>query len=361
MSEGLEYQQKNMPFRRLGSSGLRVPVLSLGGWLTFGGTVTSDPAKEIIKTALENGINMFDEAEEYNKGKSEAELRFFPESSGRILRELNVRRGDLIITTKIFWGTRPGPNNGGLSRKHIIEGLRESLVRLQTDYVDVVFAHRADVHVPMLEVVRAFSWVIDQGLAYYWGTSEWAAQQIEEAIQIATQYGLHAPVAEQCQYSLLHRERPEAEYASLYKKYGYGTTIFSALYFGFLTGKYNDGIPAGTRFDNHKDNFRTIIEKLETEEGQRQIAQVKELTSLAQKELDCTVAQLALAWVLRNPNTSTIILGATRPEQLLSNLKAIEVYPKLTSGIMDRIEKILGNKPPEPATYGRPQLDPLGR
>ncbi|KAI0033952.1 NADP-dependent oxidoreductase domain-containing protein [Vararia minispora EC-137] len=347
MSDYFPYQQKNMPFRRLGKSGLRVPVFSLGGWLTFGGTVKGDPVKEIVKVALENGINMFDEAENYSAGQSELEM-------GRVLKELNVRRSDIVLTTKLFWGVRPGPNNGGLSRKHIIEGLRESLQRLQTDYVDVVFAHRGDPNVSMLEIVKAFSWVIDQGLAFYWGTSEWSACKIEEANQIAIRYGLHAPIAEQCQYHLFHRERPEGEYVPLYEKYRLGTTVWSALASGLLTGKvaqfgsyseYNDGIPAGSRLDTNSDFFKNAIKRLQSEEGQHQIAQVRELTKLAESELGCTVSQLSLAWVARNPNTSTVILGASRPEQVLDNLKAIEVYPRLTPEILRKIEKIVDNKP----------------
>ncbi|TFY83355.1 hypothetical protein EWM64_g673 [Hericium alpestre] len=350
----IEYQQKDMPFRRLGPSGLRVPVFSLGGWLTIGATVKGDPVKDIIKTAIENGINMFDEAEAYAKGESEREL-------GRVLQELGIRRADFILTTKIFWGTRPGPNNAGLSRKHIIEGVKEALERLRTDYVDIVFAHRADHNVPMEEVVRAFSWVIDQGLAYYWGTSEWTAREIEEANQIAHKHGWHAPVAEQCQHHLLHRERPEGEYAPLYHKYHLGTTVFSALAGGLLTGKYNNGIPDGSRLDTNKDTFKERIEKLTSEEGKKQIEIVKELTALAENELNCKVAHLALAWVAKNPNTSTVILGATTPEQVLDNLKALEVIPKLTPEVLKKIEKIVGNKPSGPPSYGRPPLDVFGR
>ncbi|KZT18492.1 Aldo/keto reductase [Neolentinus lepideus HHB14362 ss-1] len=273
----IEFDPKGMPFRRLGSSGLRVPVFSLGGWLTLGGTVVGDP--EIIKVAYENGINMFDTAETYAKGKSEIEM-------GRVIKELGLRRTDLIISTKIFWGPRDGPNDKGLSRKHIIEGTRESLARLQLDYVDILFAHRYDVTVPMEEVVRAFSWVIDQGWAYYWATSEWSARDLEEAIQIADKLGLHKPVAEQCQHNMFHRERPEKEYAPTH---------------------------------------------------------------------------LALAWVAKNPNTSTVILGASRPEQVVDNLQALAVIPKLTPEILAEVEEILGNRPEGYPTYGRPALDAYGR
>ncbi|KAI0272781.1 NADP-dependent oxidoreductase domain-containing protein [Gloeopeniophorella convolvens] len=350
MSATLEYDPKDMPFRRLGPSGLRVPVFSLGGWLTFGGTVVGDPVKDIIKTAIENGINMFDEAEAYAGGKSESEL-------GRVIKELGVRRSDLILTTKIFWGTRPGPNNMGLSRKHIIEGLKESLRRLQTDYVDVVFAHRPDHTVPVEETVRAFSWVIDQGLvkqqstylAYYWGTSEWSAREIEEAIQIAQKYGLHSPIAEQCEHHLLKRERPEGEYRPLYKKYGLSTTVFSALASGLLTGKYNNGIPEGSRFDTNSTFFAQRIKFLESEDGKSQIEIVKTLSEFAEKELDCSITHLALAWVAKNPNTGTVILGATRPEQVL------------TPEVLKKIDEIVKNKPDDPPSFGRPALDIYGR
>ncbi|TFK45420.1 Aldo/keto reductase [Heliocybe sulcata] len=350
----IEFNAKGMPFRQLGSSGLRVPVFSLGGWLTLGGTVVGDPVKEIIKIAYENGINMFDTAEAYAKGKSEIEM-------GRVIKELGLRRTDLIITTKIFWGPRDGPNDKGLSRKHIIEGTRECLQRLQLDYVDVLFAHRYDVTVPMEEVVRAFHWIIEQGYAYYWATSEWSARDLEEAIQIADKYGLHKPVAEQCQHNMLHRERPEKEYAPLYKKYRIGTTVWSALASGLLTGKYNNGVPEGSRFDLNKDFFKNTLQSLTEEEGLAKIEKVKKLTALAEKKLGCSPAHLALAWVAKSPNTSTVILGASKPEQVIDNLKAIEVIPKLTPEVMEEIEGILGNKPDPYLTYGRPPLDAFGR
>ncbi|VDC05771.1 unnamed protein product [Peniophora sp. CBMAI 1063] len=350
----IEYNQKNMLFRRLGFSGLRVPVFSLGGWLTFGNTVTGDTVKDIVKTAIENGVCMFDEAENYAEGKSELEL-------GRVFKELGVRRGDFVITSKVFWGTRPGPNNMGLSRKHIIEGVKESLQRLQLEYLDIVFAHRPDTTTPVLETVRAFDWVINQGLAHYWGTSEWSAREIEEAHQIAERYGYHAPVAEQCRHNLLARERAEGEYGALYKKYNMGTTVFSALASGMLTGKGGPihlVIPKGSRFDTNRDFFKGKDAFLQSEEGQAQIAQVKALSDLAAKELDCTVSQLALAWVLRiNPNTSTVILGCTSKSQLLENLKALDIYPKLTQEILGKIEAIVNNKPADLPTYGRPPLD----
>jgi voltage-dependent potassium channel beta subunit len=225
-----EFDPKGMPFRRLGPSGLRVPVFSLGAWLTLGGTVIGDPVKDIIKVAYENGINMFDTAEGYAKGHSEIEV-------GRVIKELGYRRSDLIITTKLFFGTRSGPNDTGLSRKHIIEGTQASLERLGLDYVDVIFAHRPDYSTPIEEIVRAFNYVIEKGWAFYWATSEWSAHDIEEAYHVADKLNLIPPIAEQCQHHMFHRERPEKEYAPIYKKYAIGTTVWSALASGLLTGK----------------------------------------------------------------------------------------------------------------------------
>ncbi|KAI0649001.1 Aldo/keto reductase [Trametes meyenii] len=350
-----EYDPKGIPFRRLGNSGLRVPLFSLGGWLTLGGSVKGDPVKHIIKTAWDNGINMFDCAESYSGGQSEIEI-------GRVIKELGFRRSDLIVTTKIFWGVREGPNASGLSRKHVIEGTKESLQRLQLDYVDVIFAHRSDHTVPMEEVVRAFNYVIEQGWAFYWGTSEWSAQEIEEAHHIAHKLGLIAPIAEQCQHSLVSRERPEREYAPLYRSYKLSTTVFSALAGGILTGKYNEGVPEDSRLSIQQEQmFKDKVTWLQSPEGKKQIEQVRKLTDLAENELGCKVSHLALAWVARNPNTATVILGASRPEQVLDNLKALEVIPKLTPEVLEKIEKIVDNKPSVWPTYGRPSLDPIVR
>lgn len=350
----MEYDPKGMPFRRLGPSGLRIPLFSLGGWLTLGGSLRGDPVKEIIKTAFENGINMIDTAEEYSEGRSEEEI-------GRVIKELGLRRTDLIISTKIFWGTRlrKGPNDGGLSRKHIVEGLKESLERLQLDYVDVVFAHRHDVNVPMEEIVRAFNYVIDKGWAFYWGTSQWGAREIEEAYHVSSRLGLMPPIAEQCKHHMFHREQPEKEYAPLYKNYGIGTTTYSSLAGGLLTGKYNDSIPPDSRLGT-LDDFKGLADSLKESTGQEMISKIRSLQELA-TELQTTVAVLALAWVARNPNTSTVILGASKPEQITENLKALEVIPRLTPDILEQIEKILGNKPSPLPTYGRPALDHFGR
>ncbi|KAJ6526816.1 NADP-dependent oxidoreductase domain-containing protein [Mycena capillaripes] len=347
------FETKGMPFRRLGNTGLRVPLLSLGGWLTLGGSVTGDPVKEIIQTAFENGINMFDTAEAYAKGKSELEM-------GRVIKELGYRRTDLVVTTKLFWGLRSGPNDGGLSRKHIIEGTQECLERLQMTYVDVLFAHRYDRTVPMEEIVRAFNYVIEKGWAFYWGTSEWSAHEIEEAHHVATKLNLIAPIAEQMQHNMFHRERPEKEYAPLYKNYGYGTTVWSPLASGMLTGKYNDGIPEGSRFATEAMFKGNAASKLASEEGLSQIAKVKELTKIAES-LDSTPTALALAWLAKNPNTSTIILGVTSVPQLKQNLEALKLLPKLTDEHMAKIEEILNNKPEPFPTYSRPPLDAYGK
>jgi voltage-dependent potassium channel beta subunit len=345
----VEYDPKNMIFRRLGSSGLRVPVFSMGAWLSFGKTVHGDTTKDILKLAFENGINMIDCAEVYAHGQSEREV-------GRVIKELGWRRTDLIITTKIFFGVgRKGPNDNGLSRKHIIEGLNESLERLGLDYVDIVFAHRPDNTVPMHEVVRAFNHLIDQGKAFYWATSEWSARQIEEAHHVATDLKLIPPIAEQCKYHALDRQRFEEEYKPLYQKYGYGTTVFSALAAGFLTGKYNNGIPEGSRFVHSPEYFGDLISSLDKPEGKALIEKVKKLTEYAEKEFGCSVSALALAWAAKNPNTSTVILGATKPEQLLENLKALEILPKLTDEKWAKVNEILENhpKPVEPLNMGR--------
>ncbi|KAH8825781.1 voltage-gated potassium channel beta-2 subunit [Flagelloscypha sp. PMI_526] len=347
------FDPKDMVFRRLGPSGLRVSLFSLGGWLTLGGTVVGDPVKDIIKTAFEAGINMIDVAESYSGGNSEREV-------GRVVKELGIRRTDLVITTKIFFGTRKGPNDTGLSRKHIIEGTQESLERLQMDYLDVIFAHRPDINVPVEETVRAFNYVINKGWAFYWATSEWTSQQIEEAHHVANKLGLIAPIAEQCKHHLFHRERAEKEYLPLYKKYGMGTTVFSALAGGVLTGKYNDGIPENSRFANHSEFFASTIKGLSEAEGREQLEKVKQLTVLAQQELNTTPTALSLALIALQPHTSTVILGASSVEQLKQNLEALPLVEKLRGerkDVVEKVEAILGNKPKGWDTFGRGKLD----
>ncbi|KAG8878642.1 hypothetical protein FRB97_002325 [Tulasnella sp. 331] len=344
--DSMRYDPKNMKFRNLGPSGLRVPVFSLGGWLSYGHSVAGEGVKDVLKVAFESGVNMIDLAEGYADGNCEREV-------GQAIKELGHRRSDWIITTKIFFGVgRKGPNDRGLSRKHIIEGLNESLERLDMSYVDIVFAHRPDKTVPMEEVVRAFNYCINAGKAHYWATSEWSAMQIEEAHHIASRLNLISPIADQCQYNCFHRQRFEVEYAPLYQKYKYGTTVFSALSSGMLTGKYNDGVPKGSRFDVNPDFFKSRVEGLKQEQGLKQIETVKKLTKIAE-ELGCSVAALSLAWVAHNPHTSTVILGATKVHQLEENLKALDVLPKISHDIYKRMNEILDNEPPAEPTYGR--------
>ncbi|KAF8311644.1 putative potassium channel beta subunit protein [Clavulina sp. PMI_390] len=322
--------------KRLGPSGLQVPIISLGGWLTYGGKVKGDIVKETLKVAFENGINYFDTAEAYSGGESEIEM-------GRALKELEIRRSDLVISTKVYFGVagRKDPNARGLSRKHIIEGTLGSLERLQMDYVDIIFAHRADPDVPMLEIVRAFNWLIEQGKAFYWATSEWSSEQIEEAHVIAEKYNLHAPIADQCQYSALKRERIDKDLVPVLEKYKYGTTIWSPLAGSLLTGKYNDGvIPPDSRFaSNAGIYFKGDPDKLQSERMQTSIAKVKQLTAIA-TELGATTAQLALAWTAKNPHVSTMIIGASKPEQVIENLGALDLVPKITEELWSKIDTI---------------------
>lgn len=341
------YEPKGMKFRYLGNTGLQVSLFSLGGWLTYGGTQKGNVVKEILQTAWDHGIQTFDTAEGYAGGGCEVEM-------GRALKELGWPRDEYVLMTKIFFGTnRKEPNTRGLSRKHIVEGLKASLARLQTPYVDVVFAHRPDPATPMLEIVEAFTQVIrNLNLAYYWGTSEWSAAQITEAIHLADKHNLIAPVVEQPQYNAFHRERFEVEYAPLFRQHGYGTTIWSPLASGLLTGKYNDGIPPDSRFATNKEFFDGTIRELQTEKGKAKIEKVRRLTAIAER-LGASVTHLALAWAAKNQNVSTVILGATKVEQVVDNVKALELIDKLTPEIMDEIDAVLDNKPKHPATWGR--------
>lgn len=273
---------------------------------------------------------------------------------GTALKELDWPRDEYVLITKVFFGTsRKEPNTRGLSRKHVIEGLKSSLARLQTPYVDVVFAHRPDVGTPLLEIVEGFTQAIrNLNLAYYWGTSEWSAQQIAEATRLAEKHNLIAPVAEQPQYNAFHRERFEVEFKPLFDQFGYGTTIWSPLASGLLTGKYNDGIPEGSRFATNKDFFENTVKMLQTDEGKAKIEKVKKLTAIAEK-LGGNTSQLALAWAASNPNVSTVILGATKIEQINDNIKALALLDKLTPEVKEEIEAVLDNKPKGPATFGR--------
>lgn len=329
-----------MEYRNLGRSGLKVSALSLGAWVTYGGQVGEEIAYECMTAAYKAGVNFFDNAEEYNDGQAEIVM-------GKVLKKTGWARSDLVISTKIFWGGE-GPNDRGLSRKHIIEGLDASLERLQLNYVDLVFCHRPDIHTPIEETVRAMNHVIDRGKAFYWGTSEWDADQIMEAYGVARRERLIPPLMEQPEYHMFHRQRVEREYARLYAEIGLGTTIWSPLASGLLTGKYNQGIPEGTRLN--LGDYDWLRERLEDEEWQRNLEKVRRLSAIAD-ELDSSMAQLALAWCLKNPNVSTVITGASKPEQVTENMQALDVASRLTEKVLAQIEGILDNKPEPPPDH----------
>lgn len=323
-----------MEYRYLGASGLKVSALSFGSWVTFGNQMNIDKAYDCMQAAYEAGVNFFDNAEVYADGQSE-------EIMGRVIKKAGWKRSDLVISTKIFWGG-DGPNDRGLSRKHILEGTEASLKRLQLDYVDLIYCHRPDQHTPIEETVRAMNQVIQQGKAFYWGTSEWSAQQIQEAITIAQREHLIAPTMEQPEYNMLQRERVEKEYAPLYARYGLGTTIWSPLASGLLTGKYNNGIPEGSRMS--VEGYDWLRKKLESPEGQQRLVKVRQLTDLA-KELNMPMAGMALAWCLKNPQVSTVITGASGVEQVEQNMAALSYVDQLDQSVMQQIEVILENRP----------------
>jgi voltage-dependent potassium channel beta subunit len=319
-----------MQYRRLGKAGIKLSELSLGAWVTYGGQVGLDVARECMAAAYDAGVNFFDNAEAYAGGEAERVM-------GQVIKDLGWRRESVVVSTKIFWGGE-GPNDTGLSHKHVIEGVNNALRRFQMDYVDLVFCHRPDPNTPIEETVRAMDIVIKQGKAFYWGTSEWSAAEIMHADAVARQCGLTPPTMEQPQYNMFTRERFEREYAPLYRDLGYGTTIFSPLAAGLLTGKYNDGIPADSRAA--LEGFEWLQRALTPE----RIGQLKQLQGIAD-ELDCTMAQLGLAWCLKNPNVSTVITGASRPGQVTENMRALDVVPKLTPEVLARLDGILDNKP----------------
>ncbi len=320
-----------MNYRRLGKAGIKVSELSLGAWVTFGDQIGQDIAQRCMAVAFEHGVNFFDNAEAYANGNAEIVM-------GKAIKNLGWRREDVIVSTKIFWGGK-GPNDTGLSAKHIHEGINNALRRLQMDYVDLVFCHRPDPNTPIEETVRIMDLVIKSGKALYWGTSEWSAAEIMRADGLARQYGLTPPTMEQPQYNMFERGRFEKEYAILYRELGYGTTIFSPLASGLLSGKYNNGIPEGSRAT--LPGYEWLHKYVLTPE---RIEKVKKLVPIA-KELDCTMAQLALAWCLKNPNVSTVITGASRPEQVQENMKALLLVEKLSPEVIEKIEGILKNNP----------------
>lgn len=319
-----------MKYRHLGKTGIQVSELSLGSWITFHNQADVDAAAEMMAAAYDLGVNFFDNAEAYAKGKSE-------EVMGAALKKLGWRRGSYLISTKFYWGLHDNVNEKyTLNRKRLIEGINGSLERLQMDYVDLIYCHRPDATTPIEETVWAMHNIIEWGKAMYWGTSEWAASEIVEAIQIAERHHLHKPVVEQPQYNLFERGRLEGDYVRFYKEYGYGTTTWSPLASGLLSGKYNKGIP--------KDSRAALNDWLKSRmEDKEKLEKVAALEPIA-KELGATMSQLALAWCLKNPFVSTVITGASRVEQIHENMKAGEIAEHITPEIMERIDEILGLK-----------------
>lgn len=311
-----------MQFNKLGKAGIKLSEISFGSWITFAKQLGFNEVRECMHIAHDHGVNFFDNAEGYAHGEAEALM-------GNVLREF--RREDLVISTKIFWGGN-GPNDTGLSRKHLLEGTKNSLKRLKLDYVDLLFCHRPDLDTPIEETVLAMDYLVRNGYAFYWGTSEWSVSQIQSAFEIAEKLNCIKPTMEQPKYNMFSRDHIEKEYLPLFQKQGLGTTIWSPLASGILSGKYNHGIPQETRLAKEAwlipNNFQEQVEK------------VKKLSKIAD-DLSCTMSQLAIAWCLKNPHVSSVITGATRVEQLLENLGAIEVKPKLTPDVMSAIDKVL--------------------
>ena len=318
-----------MEYRRLGRAGLKVSVFSFGAWVTFGEQMGEEVAYECMAAAYEAGVNFFDNAEAYAGGKAETIM-------GKVFQRAGWRRSSYVVSTKFFWGLNEGPNERNtLNRKYLMQAIDDSLERFQLDYVDLVFCHRPDPETPIEETVRAMHAMIEQGKAHYWGTSEWSAEEIREAWQIADRHHLHKPQMEQPQYNMLWREKVEQEFAPLYDAIGLGLTTWSPLASGLLTGKYSNGIPENSRANlPGYDWLRSILTNPERLNAVRALQPVAD-------ELGCSMAQLALAWCAKNPHVSTVITGASRPEQVQENMKALDVLPKLTPDMMTRLEGIL--------------------
>ncbi len=320
--------ESTMPYRRLGPSGLKVSVLSFGSWVTFKDQVDVGAAVECMAAAHEAGVNLYDNAEVYAGGESERIM-------GEALRRLGWPRHSYVVTSKFFWGIHDGVNTRNtLNRKYLMEAIPAALERFGLEHLDVVYAHRADPATPIAETVRAFSDAIDRGWAHYWGTSEWSAYEIREALDVAERSGLHAPITEQPQYHLLHRERMEVEYRRLFDDTGYGTTTWSPLASGMLTGKYLDGVPDGSRAA--LPGYEWLAERLK---DPRHNDRIRALIALA-GELDASPAQLAIAWCAANPDVSSVITGASRPAQVVENMGALAVLPRLDADVMARIDGI---------------------
>ncbi len=322
----------------MGKTGLQLSLFSFGSWVTFHKQIDDSVSDELMGIAYDNGINFFDNAEVYAGGESEKMM-------GRVLNKKGWDRTSYTVSSKAFFGWRGKenkPNQTGLSRKHLTEACHEALQRLQVDYLDIYFCHRPDKTVPVEEVVRTMNTLIQQGKILYWGTSEWSGVEIMEAHRVASQLGLIPPSVEQPQYNLMERNKLEKEYLDIFRTVGMGATIWSPLAAGLLTGKYNDGIPEGSRFA--LEGFDWLKDRWMVDD---KLARVRKLTEFA-GELAVSVATLSLAWTVKNPNVTTTILGATKKEQLTENLKALEVLPKLTTEVMQRIDDIMGTKPTLP-------------
>jgi len=323
--------EEKMEYRRLGDTGVKVSVLSFGSWVTFDNQLDVDLALECMQAAHDAGCNFFDNAEAYAGGKSESIM-------GRALRELAWPRWSYLVTTKLFWGIHgKDPNmRNTLNRKYLTQAIDGSLERFGLDFVDVVYCHRADPETPMEETVWAMSDMVSQGKALYWGTSEWSADEIRHAIDIAERHHLHKPVTEQSQYNLLERDKVEREYARLHAETGYGNTIWSPLASGLLTGKYKDGIPDDSRAA--LSGYGWLAERMSDQEA---VERIERLRPIADR-LDCSMAQLALAWCTKHPMVSTVITGASRASQVVENFAAIDVIPKITDDVKAEIEDALG-------------------
>lgn len=323
-----------MEYRRLGKSGLQVSALSFGSWITFGKQIENTTADELLSIAYENGINFFDNAEIYAAGKSEIVM-------GNILKQKDWARSSYCLSSKVYFGYEDKkPNQTGLSRKHIIEGCNAALKRLQVDYIDLFFCHRPDKNTPIEETVWAMNTLIQQGKILYWGTSEWANDEIMAAFVFAERNRLIGPTMEQPQYNMFERTKLEKDYLLLFRDFGLGTTIWSPLASGLLSGKYNNGVPADNRL--HIEGMEWLKERTLGEPSK--LDKTKALAKLAE-ELGTSLPKLAVAWTIKNPHVSTAILGASKKEQLIENLKALDVVPLLSNEIMEKIELILNNKP----------------
>lgn len=316
-----------MLYRRLGKSGLQVSALSFGSWVTFGDQVANRTAEACLQLAYEAGVNFFDNAEGYADGQSE-------EVMGAAIAKFGWPRDTFLVSSKVFWGGEK-PNQVGLCKKHVIEACHAALRRLRVDYLDLYYCHRPDPNTPIEETVRAMDILIQQGKVLYWGTSEWSSQEIMEAYSLARQYNLTPPTMEQPEYNMLKRHRFETEYDRLFSQIGLGATTFSPLAAGILTGKYNHGVPPGSRLEHTR--FDWMQEKLERLKAQGGVEVLQQVAAIAEK-LGANLPQLAIAWILKNPNVSSVILGASKPEQLEQNLKALDILDTLNEEIMDEIE-----------------------